>query len=280
MGLHPGAFAPTLSPHILAQNPSCQMTISPAKSPEILPLGPDGVLVRLGLSPDETTVAAVQSLRDRIQTAADMGAFPGLAEIAGSLTSVLVRFDPGDTDRARITAALAPCIDPDQAAQPDDVPAAHRPHRRWTIPVALGGCSGPQWRETASAAGLSEQQALDNILSTPLRVLAIGFAPGLPYLGLLPPAWDIPRQTEITPQVPRGALVAAIRQFALFPNPSPTGWRHIGQTAFRGFDPQRDPSILLRAGDEIRFAHISTDTLRTLEANGDSLGGATCETLT
>ena len=69
--------------------------------PEILPHGPDGVVLRLGLTAKEQTVGAVQALRAAIETAAPHG----VEEIAGSLTSVYLRFDPARTTRAEVGAA-------------------------------------------------------------------------------------------------------------------------------------------------------------------------------
>ncbi|WP_136636686.1 5-oxoprolinase subunit B family protein [Pseudooceanicola onchidii] len=240
--------------------------------PEILPHGPDGLLIRLGLTPAEATVGAVQMLRRAIETAAP----PGVEEIAGSLTSVFVRFDPARVTRAEVVTEVQRIIDATDLASA----ALPPPLRRWTIPVVIGGDKGPQFNDMAKAAGLSPDAARQALLEAPLRVLAIGFAPGLPYMGLLPPQWDVPRLPQITPDVPRGALVAAVRQLIIFTNATPTGWRHIGQSAFHGFDVHRDPATPLQAGDEIRLAAMTPADLAAFEAdNPGGLGGARCEVL-
>lgn len=242
-------------------------------TPEILPHGPDAISLRLGLTPSETVLASVQTLR---QACADQPP-NGVVEIASSLTSVFLRFDPQRTTRATLTEAAQTIL-----ARTDlTATALPAPSRRWTIPVAIGGDAGPQFTEMAAAAGLNEQRAREVILTTPVRVLTIGFSPGLPYMGLLPPEWDVPRLSDITPNVPRGALVAAVRQLIIFTNPTPTGWRHIGMTAFHGFDPARRPASPLQSGDEIRFGPASASEIAALEAdNPDGLGGARCEALT
>lgn len=246
--------------------------MTPKMTPEILPHGPDGVTLRLGLTPDHATLGAVQALR----AALEQDPPHGTAEIAGSLTSVFVRFDPARTTRADVIAAAQAVVartDLDGAALP-------APHRRWTIPVVVGGDHGPQFRDMAAAAGLSETAARDALLSARLRVLTIGFAPGLPYMGLMPPEWDVPRLRELTPNVPRGALVAAVRQLIIFTNATPTGWRHIGMSAFHGFVPDRAEATLLRAGDEIRLAAMTPAELAAFDAdNPGGLGGARCEDL-
>lgn len=241
-------------------------------TPEILPHGQDGIVLRLGLTAQEQTVGAVQMLR----SAMEAGAPQGVEEIAGSLTSVYLRFDPARTSRAEVAAAAEAIAGRTDLASAT-LPA---PARRWTIPVVIGGDHGPQFGEMAGAAGLSEDAARRALLEARLRVLAIGFTPGLPYMGLMPREWDVPRLKEITPNVPRCALVAAVRQLIIFTNPTPTGWRHIGQTAFYGFDTERDPATPLMAGDEIRLEAMTPADLDGLERdNPDGLGGARCEVL-
>ena len=81
--------------------------------------------------------------------------------------------------------------------------------------------------------------------------------------------------------VPEGALVLAISQFVLFSGPTPTGWRHVGQTAFRCFRPEMEQSFVLKPGDEMIFEPVSPDQLDQIRANNtDGTGGATCEEIT
>ena len=129
-------------------------------------------------------------------------------------------------------------------------------------------------------AGVTEAQALRDLTQTELRVLAIGFAPGQPYIGRLPEAWEIPRQPQLTPSVPAGALVVALRQLVLFGNVSTTGWRQIGLCAFRPFKIDRAHPFALRQGDAIRLVAAPLDEIRALGRNPDALGGARCEVLT
>ena len=158
-----------------------------------------------------------------------------------------------------------------------DLPSGRR---RWQVPTVFGTALAPQLEEAAALAGLSPDAAVEMLSTTPVRVLTIGFLPGQPYLGLLPPAWDIPRQSAISPEVPAGALTVAVRQFVLFAGPSPTGWRHVGQTAFRPFQQGRAAPFALRAGDEVQFTAIDPDRYHAiLRDDADGMGGATVEPL-
>jgi KipI family sensor histidine kinase inhibitor len=238
---------------------------------EILPLGVDGVLLRFATRFDPAANAAAI----RLAAALDAADIPGKLEVAPALASVLLRFDPASAGRAEVAAAAA------AVQQSLSHGAAEAPARRWTVPVAFGPDNAPQLAEAADKAGLTLDQAVKEITGTPVRVLTIGFAPGQPYLGLLPEHWNIPRQSQVTPEVPAGALIVAVRQLIVFQAASPTGWRWIGRAAFRPFQADRAEPFALRAGDELRFAAVSDDALDRLRAdNPDGLGGATCAALT
>lgn len=238
---------------------------------EILPAGPEGLLIRFSLRPDPVAMTAAQVLARSLEDHAPQG----VVEIVPGLVSVLLRFDPARTDRASLTGWLQPRAD----AIVEDPPAQPAPLRRWTIPAAFGGEHGPQLAEVAQMAGLGEQQAIDEICGNDLNVLTIGFAPGQPYIGLLPEAWNLPRMPDLNPRVPAGAVVVAVRQIVMFSAESATGWRQVAQSAFRNFDPARDTPMPLLAGDAIRYSPVTPDRLRELAAAPDGLGGATLEVL-
>lgn len=233
--------------------------------PEIVPLGPMGVVVRFALRFEEG------ANQRAIALAADLTArpLPGQIECASALASVLVRFDPRRTSRQRISSALH-----DRLAEPLNTQT--QTARRWLLPAAFGGDSGPQLAEAAALAGRSEAALVAELCATPLRVLALGFAPGQPYLGLLPDHWQMPRLPALTPRVEPGTITTALRQIVLFAAASPTGWRALGRTAFRPFQPGGQTPFPLRAGDEVLFHPAPAEAISAYEAAQDPMGGARC----
>ncbi len=238
--------------------------------PRIVSVGVDGLLVSFGDTLSEPANRAALAFR----AAMDAADLPNAEETATSLVSAYLRFDPVTGDpvalRARLDALLAT-----RDWYKADLPQGRR---LWRIPTVFGTGLAPQLEEAAQAAGLSVDQAIATLSQTRVRVQTIGFAPGQPYLGALPPAWDIPRQTELTKQVPIGALTVAIRQLVLFSVSTPTGWRHVGQTAIRLFRPESDAPFVLRPGDEALFTPTTPEILANMQADGPD-GGATFEPL-
>lgn len=236
--------------------------------PRIRPAGLDGLLISFADSLSEPANRAALALRAAI----DAAGWPEVQETSTSLVSTYLRFDPlapGDISE-RLHALL----------ETRDWYAAPLPEGRrlWHIPTLYGTDQAPQLDEAAQAAGLTRDQAIAELSQTRVRVQTIGFAPGQPYLGALSEAWDIPRQTTLTDNVPIGALTVAIRQLVLFSVTTPTGWRHVGQTAIRLFQPDSETPFLLRPGDEVLFPPTTAAELDNMR--GDPQGGATAEALT
>ncbi len=235
-------------------------------APVVSPHGLDALVVRFSDRMSEPANRAALAFRASL----DRAGWDGVEETASALTSVFVRFDPRATGHAEMTRRLERHL-----AERDWLTADLGPKRHfWRIPTVWGGDHGPQLAEAAALAGVSPEEAVRELSRTRVRVLAIGFAPGQPYLGELPGRWALPRQTGLTPEVPEGALTTAVRQFVLFANPSPTGWRHIGQTAFRCFRPEADDPFPLRPGDEVLFDAVGPDALDRIRREDPQGGGA------
>lgn len=240
------------------------------QAPQVRTVGVDGLLVTFADKMAEDANRAALALRAEIET---LG-WTGVAETSTSLASTYIRFDPTLVSHTDLLPRL------EKAMTSRDWYQAPLPKGRklWRVPTVYGTELAPQLEETAKAAGLSQDEAIRRLSQSRVRVLTIGFAPGQPYLGTLGPEFNIPRQQDLTPMVPEGALVLAISQLVLFSGPKPTGWRHVGQTAFRCFRPEAQNSFALNPGDEMIFDPISPEELSEIKARDtDGTGGATCE---
>ncbi len=89
------------------------------------------------------------------------------------------------------------------------------------------------------------------------HVFAIGFLPGFPYAGYLPPALaGLARRDSPRLRVPAGSVAIAGRQTAIYPVESPGGWHLLGTTPLCIADLESG-YFPIRAGDRIRFHAIT-----------------------
>ncbi|MGB7242763.1 MAG: carboxyltransferase domain-containing protein [Sulfitobacter sp.] len=241
--------------------------------PRIGTVGLSGLLVTFGAALSEPANRAALAFR----AAVERQDWPEVSETSTSLVSTFLSVDLAITSAAEMKERLTDLLGTQNwfdAPLPDG-------RTLWHVPTVYGTDLAPQLEEAAKVAGLDPDEAIRQLSSARVRVLTIGFAPGQPYMGELGKTWDIPRQTGLTPRVPGGALIVAIRQLIIFTAASPTGWRHIGQTAFETFRPAACQPFALSPGDELTFPSVSRDDLLHIQRQDTSgNGGAQAEQIT
>ena len=121
------------------------------------------------------------------------------------------------------------------------------------IPVLYGGEAGPDLPLVAEHCGMSEKQVVELHASIDYVVWFIGFQPGFPYLGGMPPALETPRRAEPRLSVPAGSVGIGGAQTGIYPLQTPGGWNLIGRTDTPLFNPHLPEPVLLRPGDTLRF---------------------------
>ncbi len=119
--------------------------------------------------------------------------------------------------------------------------------------MQYGGEGGPDLEDVARHAGLQPERVVEIFSAAEYLVYFVGFATCFPYLGGLPPELATPRLAAPRKHVPAGSVAIGGAQAGIYPLASPGGWRLIGRTALRLFDPSAEPPPLLRMGDRVRF---------------------------
>lgn len=178
----------------------------------------------------------------------------GILNLHPAYASVLVEFDP----RLVESAAMEALIHRTMAVEAGNH-AAEAP-RTVEIPVRYGGEFGPDLDDVAKHTGLSPERVVELHSSAEYLVYFLGFAPGFAYLGGLPPELTTPRISAPRKHVPAGSVAIGGNQTGVYPIVSPGGWRLIGRTSVRLFDPSAAEPVLLRMGDRLRFVAITEDS--------------------
>lgn len=189
---------------------------------------------------------------------------PGVMETTPSYRSLLVQYDP-DVIRG---AALGSLLLERAAAARGETLA----RRLWHVPVLYGGAAGLDLEEIARLKGLSPAEVIGLHAGAEYRVYMIGFVPGYAYLGGLPEALHLPRLATPRQLTPAGGIAIGGRQASVGSVASPSGWRFLGRTPLRSFDPARSRPFVFEAGDAIRFhaiAEAEAGRLDALSARGE-----------
>jgi len=229
---------------------------------EIAPLGDSALLIRIADNFDD---APEDALNDVLAAKRSLEAakIPGVIEIAPAYTTVAVFYDSmraidagapvedvvGWFER-RIRAALS--VINQNAADRLEKSAIE-------IPVCYDTKFGFDLEDVARHAGLDSKEVVDVHCGSEFRVHCVGFTGGFPFLGGLPcklatPRLDVPRK-----QIPAGSVAIGGKQTGIYPIKSPGGWHVIGRTPLKLFDPRKNPPVLLRAGDRVRFRSITRE---------------------
>lgn len=202
--------------------------------------GDSGVLLEL----DEVIDARVNARAIAIAAAFARESLSGVRDVVPTYRTVAVHFDPLRLDIDAVRAALERAA----GAQPTET---SRPAIE--LPVRYGGDDGPDLREVAQFAELSLGDAIRVHAETPYRVFMLGFLPGFAYMGTVDARIAMPRRSTPRLRVPAGSVAIAGQQTGVYPSESPGGWRLIGRTSERVFDPGRSQPSLFTPGDIVRF---------------------------
>jgi len=132
------------------------------------------------------------------------------------------------------------------------------------IPVCYGGEYGPDLKDVAELHGLTTEQAIEVHVSTTYLVYFLGFVPGFAYLGEVAEELVTPRLATPRRSVPVGSVGIAGSQTGVYPVATPGGWRLLGRTPVKMFEPERSKMSLLSIGDRVRFVAISREQFAKL----------------
>lgn len=168
------------------------------------------------------------------------------ASVTLGINSVLVRFDPLQHAQDGVTRMLHEAAE--SVALLDEIES-----RMIEVPARYGGEDGPDLRDAAKTLALSAHEVVALHTSQSWRVLMVGFAPGFPYIGPLPPALHLPRRSTPRAAVPAGSIAIAAGLTGIYPSRLPGGWHLIGRTQIELFNASHQPPALLKAGDHVRF---------------------------
>lgn len=214
----------------------------------VAPLGDSAVFISLGDTIEPAINARVRAVAAELQRAPPLGA----VDVVPAFGSIALFFEPGSVPESQKLQVELAEVEARATAR-----AGENGERTVEVPVCYGGECGPDLVDVATRAGLSPAEVIARHAGADYLVHAIGFSPGFPYLGGLPPELATPRRETPRARVPGGSVGIGGRQTGVYPLETPGGWNLIGRTPLSLFDPTRAEPALLRAGDRVRFRAIA-----------------------
>ncbi|MDW7675305.1 MAG: 5-oxoprolinase subunit PxpB [Bacillota bacterium] len=138
------------------------------------------------------------------------------------------------------------------------------------IPTLYGGDYGPDLDFVAEHNNLTSAEVINLHSKGKYLIYMLGFTPGFPYLGGLDQKIATPRLEKPRLSIPAGSVGIAGAQTGIYPIESPGGWRLIGRTPLRLFDPNREPHFLLQLGDYLQFKPVDESQYGLIKAQVDN----------
>jgi KipI family sensor histidine kinase inhibitor len=207
----------------------------------VLPFGEAALLVELEQRIDPAVAARAAAIADAWESLGHGPAVP-------TYSATLLRFDPLALDPAAAEDVARGLAESTVAAARLETGRLHE------IPTRY---DGEDLEEVARASGLSVADLIAAHTGRDHLAFFLGFMPGFAYLGPTDARIVAPRLASPRSRLPGGAVAVADGQTAVYPSASPGGWRLIGSTEVRVFDPLRDPPALIRSGDRVRFVAVT-----------------------
>lgn len=210
-----------------------------------LAAGDSAIVVEVG---DDICPEINQVIRGLV-LALEQAAIEGIREYVPTYRSLMVLYDPAQLFFHELVArlrTLEETLEASQLPEPRIVEA----------PVIYGGESGPDLDYVAEHNHLTVEEVIALHSGTDYLVYMLGFTPGFCYLGGMPEQIATPRLATPRTRIPAGSVGIAGQQTGIYPIDSPGGWQLIGRTSLCLFDPQRDPAVLINAGDYVRFRPV------------------------
>lgn len=229
--------------------------------PRLLSLGDSAWTVEFGHTIEAATNARVMGLADRVESARQGDPLmAAVTDVVPTFRSLTVHFDPWTGDASALGQLLLSMAQRGSQAESTG--------RQWLLPVCFDDDFAPDLARVCELRQLTRDKVVDKLLGATLRVYMLGFQPGFPYMGGLPPALVTPRLPSPRQKVPAQSVAIALDLCSVYPWESPGGWNLLGRTPVVLFDPARvEQPAMLAAGDEVRWTPVNRSTHDQLAAD-------------
>jgi inhibitor of KinA len=222
----------------------------------ILKAGEQGLVIEFGNEINAEVNARVHNIANVL--VATMG--DKIVEVVPTYRSLLVYFNPLQVTRRQLTAHIEQVIRNEKTGAGGLLVG-----KVVYIPVCYDDEFGPDLQFVAEHNGLTVEEVIKIHTSSPYLVYMLGFTPGFPYLGGMSEKIATPRLEKPRTKIVAGSVGIAGSQTGFYPIDSPGGWRLIGRTPVKAFQPEATPPFLFDAGVYLQFQAVTRQRYDEIE---------------
>ena len=196
-----------------------------------------GFYLRFGNDMDEAVNRRVQGLARSVLA----DPHPAVTDVIPGYSTLYLEYDTAKTNEAELRRGLE---------FEETLPAEGR---LVVVPVVY---DGPDLAAVADRTGLGVGEVIERHSGRDYHVYAVGFTPGLAFMGELDPLLRLPRRDAPRAQVAAGSVAIAGLQTTVYPVASPGGWHLLGRTLEPVYTPTAQHPLLFEAGERVRFRPV------------------------
>lgn len=134
--------------------------------------------------------------------------------------------------------------------------------KTWHIPIWYNGLD---LQLIAEQKKISIDQIKEIHQKGEYTTIGYGFLPGFFYASGVSESLDLPRRSSPRVRVPAQSVAFAAGQMAIYPFETSGGWNILGTTPYQFFDPDKNPPVIIKAGDRLRFYEIDESHFKALQ---------------
>ena len=177
----------------------------------------------------------------------------GIVELVPTYCSLLINYDVLKIDYNTLVEKLKTFLNNNlETAEGEEVTLVE-------IPTLYNDEVGPDLSYVAEHNKISKEEVIKIHTGTDYLVYMLGFMPGFTYLGGMSEKIATPRLESPRLQIYPGSVGIAGKQTGMYPSMSPGGWRIIGRTPLKLYNPNSETPVYISSGDYIRYVSISEE---------------------
>ena len=219
------------------------------KFPRFLRLGDAAVTIQFGLDITRELNQQVSAFINSLEEEIIMGYLPEIIEYVPAVSSATIYFNP-ECNQADLISSLkrisTKSINNQQIGS------------NWELPICFDPSFLNDLNEISEKLEINPLEIQKKFCKSILQVFMIGFMPGFPFMGTIPPELSMPRKSSPRTHVPSQSVAIAGKMCGIYPWDSPGGWNLLGKTPVPLFDQNNHiRPTLLRSGDTVSWKPIT-----------------------